>query len=178
MKPRTDHKLTSNYARAADYLQDGIWLISGIPHQRDTKNYFLGTSFNLNLDMKNQLMIGTISALSKSFKDTVALGIYEKRQIVRVSEPSKINEAFYQALHWQFFLQISSNPEHVEAGKKERKLAQHIFVSYFIPCLSCISHMALQKWLALCFSVNNPLIRAGMADKLTPGNGTIYSGTS
>jgi len=112
--------------------------------------------------MKNDLTKETISALSTSFRGAVSLGIYDRRQIVRVYEPSKICGAFLQALHWQVCLQNSSNPEHMEARQQEKKLARRIFVSYFIPYLSFISHMTLQKWLALCHAVKDQDVKARM----------------
>jgi hypothetical protein len=73
--------------------------------------------------MRNHLTTETISALSISFQRAVACGIYEKQWIARVYEPSKVIEAFHQALHWQNSLQNSYDPEHVEAGKEDRNLA-------------------------------------------------------
>ncbi len=118
--------------------------------------------------MNNDLTRETIAALSTSFQKAVAIGIYEKKQIVRVYEPTKILEAFHQALHWQISLQISSNPEHVEARQKERQLAQRIFVGHSIPCLSCIFYMASQKWLVLCHAVTSASTRATTPLKFTP----------
>ena len=89
--------------------------------------------------MGSNLTQETISAISASFQQAVASGIYEKKQIVRVYEPSKIRDACYQALHWQVTLEMSSKPEDEEARKKEKKLARRIFVCYFTPYLSCIS---------------------------------------
>ena len=72
------------------------------------------------------------------FQKAVANGTYNKQQIVRVYEPSKIFQAFSQALHWQISLQNSCDAKHVEISNKEKNLAQHIFVSYLIAYLSCI----------------------------------------
>ncbi len=88
--------------------------------------------------MRNQLTKDTLLALSVSFQEAVTLGIYERHQIVREYEPSKILEAFQQALHWQIALQNASGAEIEEGRQNERKLARRIFVSYFKAYLSCI----------------------------------------
>lgn len=117
--------------------------------------------------MRNDLTKETILALSTSFQQAVAIGIYEKKQLVRVYEPSKILEAFHQVVRWQISLQNSSNPEHEEARQKERQLARRIFVGHSIPCLSCIFYMALQKWLVLCYAVTSERNRDAIPLKLT-----------
>ena len=93
------------------------------PEPRTNKNPFLGTSFNPSQDLRNDLTTHTIEALSMDFRKAVANGTYNKQQIVRVYEPSKISQAFSQALHWQISLQNSCDAKHVEISKKEKKLA-------------------------------------------------------
>ena len=110
-----------------------MWLINQQAEQRVSNNFFLGTAFNPSQEFKNELTTGTISALSTSFQKAVSLGIYDKKMIVRVYEPSKIREAFFVALQWQIHLETSSDAEYVEVRKKEKKLARRIFVSHFIP---------------------------------------------